>query len=183
EGMQKMMEGMGAAMKFEITGGDPKVEKLGAGPVILGHRTTHYRVTGVMKVNVAVMGQNQGIETSTVTDEYLALDLHSLTDPFRNLGSNSMGGLFGPSFKAYTDKMKAARAKLPGFPLRSENHVTTLGVGQGSDIKSVQEVTAIHMITASPSLFEVPAGYTQITTPEMPTMPPRRAPKPSAKSG
>lgn len=181
DGMQKMMEGMGGAMKFDVSGDDPKVEKLGAGPTILGHHTTHYRVTGRIKVSVAVMGQTQGIETSTVSDEYVSPDVESVPDPFHSLGSNPVGGMFGASFKTYMDKMRAAQAKLGGFPLRMESHVTTSSAGQSSDMRSVNEITAIHTIIASPSLFEVPAGYTQVMMPTMPTMQPRRAPAPSAK--
>lgn len=181
DGMQKMMEGMGGAMKFDISGDDPKVEKLGAGPTILGHHTTHYRVTGRMKVSVAVMGQTQGIETSTVSDEYVSADIASIIDPFRSLGSSPVGGVFGASFKTYMDKMKAAQAKLGGFPLRMETHVVTSSAGPGSDIKSTNEITAIHTITASPSLFEVPAGYTEVKLPNMQTMPPQRTPAPSTK--
>lgn len=181
DGMQKMMEGMGSAMKFDVSGDDPKVEKLGAGPTILGHHTTHYRVTGRMKMSFAVMGQTQGVETSTVSDEYVSPDIANITDPFRSLGSSPVGGVFGASFKTYMDKMKAAQAKVGGFPLRMETHATTSSAGQSSDIKSVNEITAIHTITASPHLFEVPAGYTQITMPTMPTMPPQRGHVPSTK--
>jgi len=180
-GMQKMMEGMGAAMTFDITGDDPKVEKLEVGPVILGHHTMHYRISGVMKVTLAAMGERQGVEVSSMFDVYVSPDIKSVTDPFRNLGSNMMGGMFGPSWKTYMDKMKAARAKVPGFPLRAETHVITTAAAQASDITTVQEITAIHMITASPSLFDVPAGYTEVTLPNMPTMPPRHEPAPSTK--
>ena len=79
-----------------------------------------------MKVSVAVMGQTQGVETSSVSDEYVSADIESITDPFRSLGSNPIGGMFGPSFKTYIDKMKAAQAKRRWFPLGMETHVTTL---------------------------------------------------------
>lgn len=181
EGMQKMMEGMGAAMKFDITGSDPKVEKIGAGSDILGHHTTHYRVGGNMKVSVAAMGQAHQIETKSEVDEYVAQDLANIMDPFRNLGSNSMGGIFGASAKEYMDKMKAARARIPGFPLRTETHAIVSGEGQGSDVKSVQEVTALHMITAAPSLFEVPADYKQLTMEGMTRMPRGRDSTPATK--
>src|SRR5258706_1849323 len=79
--MQKMMEGMGATMKFDFTG-DPKVENLGAGPEILGHKTKHYRMTTAMKMTMSAMGESQTIETSSVTDEYLATDIKHSTDLF-----------------------------------------------------------------------------------------------------
>lgn len=167
EGMQKLMEGIGASMSFDVTGDDPKAENLGAGPVILGHHTVHYRVTGGMKVSVTAMGQSQVTRMSSVGDEYLAHDFANVTDPFRALGQNTMAAAFGPGARAYFDKMQAVRANLPGFPLRAEAHVVTSGAGRGSDIKSVSEVTGIQKTTASPSLFEVPAGYTPMTLPSM----------------
>src|SRR6478672_11209782 len=72
--MQKMMEGMGATMKFDFTG-EPKVENLGAGPEILGHKTQHYRMTTAMKMTMNAMGESQVVETNSVVDEYLAPDL------------------------------------------------------------------------------------------------------------
>ena len=182
EGAQKMMRGMGATMAMNITGDDPKVENLGAGPVILGHRTRHYRVTGNMKVSISVMGQNQTMQTSSVSDSYLAPDLAHLADPFRDIGSNAPTQLLGPGASTYLEKMKAARAKLPpGLSLRTETHLKTSGTAQTSDIVSVQETTGIQNTTASPALFEVPAGYTMITMPTMPTMPPQRGHIPSTK--
>ncbi|HEY4953399.1 MAG TPA: hypothetical protein VII02_00810 [Gemmatimonadaceae bacterium] len=167
EGMQKLMEGIGASMSFDITGDDPKVENLGAGPVILGHHTLRYRVTGGMTVSVTAMGQSQVTRMSSVADEYLASDFANFTDPFRGLGQNAMGAAFGPGARAYFDKMQAARSKFPGLALRAETHVITSGAGRGSDIKSVSEVTGIQKTTASPSLFEVPADYTPMTLPSM----------------
>lgn len=167
EGMQKMMEGMGAAMKFDVTGSDPKVEKIGGGPDILGHHTTHYRISGTMSVKMAAMDHTHAMEMKSEVDEYVAQDMANLMDPFRNLGSNMMGGILGASAKGYMDKMKAARAKVPGLPLRAETHAIVSGEGQASDVKSVQEITAIQMITAAPTLFEPPADYKPMTIPDM----------------
>jgi hypothetical protein len=176
------MEGMGTTMAMNITGDDPKVENLGAGPVILGHQTRHYRVTGNMKVNISVMGQSQAMQTSSVSDSYLAPDLAHLADPFRDIGSNTSTQILGPGASKYMDKMKAARAKLPpGLSLRTETHLKTSGTAQTSDIVSVQETTGIQTLSASPALFEVPAGYTMITMPTMRTMPPQRGHIPTTK--
>jgi len=167
EGMQKMMEGMGAAMKFDITGSDPKVEKIGSGPDILGHHTEHYRITGTMKINMTAMGESHAMEMKSDVDEFVAQDLSTIMDPFRNLGSNVMGGMLGAGAKDYMEKMKAARAGISGLPLRAEIHAVVSGEGQGSDMTTVQEITAIHMITAAPNLFEPPADYTAMSLPGM----------------
>ena len=169
--MQKMMEGMGATMKFDFTG-EPKVENLGAGPVILGHKTQHYRMTTAMKMTMNAMGESQTIETSSITDEYLAPDLEKSTDLFVGM-SNGMSGMMGGSNKEYLEKIKQLKAKLPkGMELRAETQ-SAVKMAQGSQsMKNVREVTAIKKTPATPDQFTVPAGYTKIELPMGPGAPP-----------
>jgi hypothetical protein len=163
--MQKMMEGMGASMKFEFTG-DPKVETVGDGPAILGHKTQHYRITTGMTMTMSMMGESQVMEMSSVTDEYLAPDLRNVTDPFRNMSSNGMSGMMGASNKAYLERLKAVQAKLPnGMELRAETHITVSGAGQMQNVTNVREITSIHSTTVSEDHFAIPAGYTKIELP------------------
>ncbi len=169
--MQKMMEGMGATMKFDFTG-DPKVENLGAGPEILGHKTQHYRLTTAMKMTMNAMGESQTIETSSVTDEYLAPDIKHSTDLFSGM-SNGMSGMMGGSNKEYLEKVKQLKAKLPdAMELRAETQ-STISMAQGSqNMKNIREVTAIKKAHATPDQFAVPAGYTKIEMPMGPGAPP-----------
>jgi len=169
--MQKMMEGMGATMKFDFTG-EPKVENLGAGPEILGHKTQHYRTTTAMKMTMNGMGESQTIETNSVTDEYLAPDLKNAADPFSGM-SNGMSGMLGGTNKEYTEKVKQLRAKLPsGMELRAETQAT-VSMAQGSQsMKNIREVTAIRKTHATPDQFAVPTGYTKIDLPMGPGGPP-----------
>jgi len=169
--MQKMMEGMGATMKFDFTG-DPKVEHLGAGPEILGHKTQHYRMTTAMKMTMNGMGQSQTIETSSVTDEYLAPDIKHSTDLFSGM-SNGMSGMMGGSNKEYLEKVKQLKAKLPdGMELRAETQ-STITMPQGTqNTKNVREVTAMKKTHATADQFAVPAGYTKIELPMGPGAPP-----------
>ena len=164
--MQKMMEGMGATMKFDFTG-DPKVENLGAGPEILGHKTQHYRMTTVMKMTMNAMGQSQTIETSSVTDEYLAPDIKHSTDLFSGM-SNGMSGMMGGANKEYLEKVKQLKAKLPdAMELRAETQ-STITMQQGmQNMKNVREVTAIKKTHAAADQFAVPAGYAKIELPPM----------------
>jgi hypothetical protein len=169
EGMQKMMEAMGATMTFEITGDDPKVENLGAGPDILGHHTAHWRTTSITKVKVGAMGQTQETEATTVVDQYIAHDVNNLDDPFRGLQRNPMADMFGSGAKAYLEKMQAARKKLPtGSPLRTEQKVKILTAGRESNASSVSEVTRISSVKANDDMFKVPSGYTLVKLPMMP---------------
>jgi hypothetical protein len=163
--MQKMMEGMGANMTFDFTGPDPKVENLGAGPVILGHQTVHYRITTGMKMNMSAGGQAQTMEMSSISDEFLAPDLPSATDPFRSIASSGASGMFGAN-KAYFEKLKAVQAQLPkATELRAETEVTMIGAGQMGNVKSIREITAITKTTATNDMFEAPAGYTKVEFP------------------
>ena len=164
ERMQKMMDGMGAMMKFEFTG-NPKVDNVGAGPVILGHKTRHYRITTGMKMTVSMMGESQTTEMSAVSDQYLALDLKSMTDPFSNMSTNSMGSL-GASNKEYVARLRAAQAKLPkALELRTETQVRLSAAGQSQNVKSVREITGIENTTVSDDLFVPPKGFTRIDLP------------------
>ena len=164
ERMQKMMEAMGASMKFEFTG-DPKVENVGPGPVILGHKTQHYRITTGMTMTMSMMGDSQTMEMSSVSEEYLAPDLNNLTDPFRNMSSSSMGAIGGGN-KEYLARLKAAQAKLPNaMELRAETQVTVNGAGQSQNMTSVREITAIQRTTASDDQFVVPATFTKVDLP------------------
>ena len=169
EGLQKMMEGMGQTMTLELTGDDPVVENLGAGPDILGHHTHHWRTTSTTKVKVGVMGQSQTTEATTVVDQYIAPDVRNLDDPFRGLQRNPMADMFGSGAKDYLEKMQAARKKLPaGSPLRTEQKTKINANGRESNASSVSEVTKISSVRATDDMFKVPSDYTQVKLPMMP---------------
>lgn len=171
--MQAMMQGMGGAMKFDISGPDPKVENLGRGPVILGHQTVHYRVTTAIKVTVSAMGERETMETSSTTDQYFARGLGELMDPFSSMKSlRETSSMFGGANRAHMDKMLAVQAKLPKAPeLRGEQRTYMTRARVVSNVKTVREVTKIERVKAPADLFVVPAGYTKI---DMGPIPPAR---------
>ncbi len=171
--MQAMMQGMGGAMKFDVSGPDPKVENLGRGPVILGHETVHYRVTTAIKVSFSAMGERETMETSSTTDQYFARGLGELTDPFSSMKSlRETSSMFGGANRAHMDKMWAVQSKLPKAPeVRAEQRTTMTRGGVVSNVKTVREVTKIQRVKAPAHLFGVPAGYTRI---DMGPIPPAR---------
>ena len=162
--MQTMMQGMGAAMKFDVSGPDPKLENLGRGPVILGHETVHYRVTSGMKVAMSAMGERETMEMSSTTDQYFARGMGELMDPFSSMKAlRETSSMFGGANKEYMDKMWAIQAKLPKAPeLRAEQRTTMTRGGQVSKVRTVREVTKIQRVKAPVDVFVVPAGYTKI---------------------
>lgn len=171
--MQTMMQGMGAAMKFDVSGPDPKLENLGRGPVILGYSTVHYRVTSGMKVTMSAMGERETMEMSSTTDQYFSRGLGEVMDPFSSMKAlRETSSMFGGANKAYMDKMWAIQAKLPKAPeLRAEQRTTMTRAGVVSNVKTVREVTKIQRVKAPVDLFVVPAGYTKL---DMAPLPPAR---------
>ena len=55
-------------MKMDFSGTEAKVDNLGAGPAILGHPTSHYRVATGMTMKISAMGQEQTVKISSTTD-------------------------------------------------------------------------------------------------------------------
>lgn len=175
--MQKMFEGLGAAVNMNVSGPDPKIEKLGKGPAILGHPTVHYRVTVAMKISMGMMGESQSAEMSTTSDQYFAPDLAEVMDPF--FGMRSIGqatAFFGVANKGFLEKLDAIREVLPKAPeLRAESKISnTSPTGQATRVNSVREITKIERVTASADLFTVPAGYKKIEMPMGPGVPAKK---------
>jgi hypothetical protein len=163
--VQKMMASMGASMTFDVTT-EPKVESLGPGPVILGHRTLHYRVTSGMKMTMSGMGQNQVMETTSIMDQYVAPDLKNVVGPFTGAAWSGASGMFGSGNKSYFEKLRAATSRLPGgAKLRTETTISVSGMGQGAATRSRGEVTGMKKVTATPDMFAIPSDYTKLELP------------------
>jgi hypothetical protein len=166
---QQMFESVGATVKLDFSGPEPKVENLGMGPVILGHQTVHYRVTTAMKINMSTMGESESVEMSSVSDQYLAPGLKEVMDPFYGLKSvgHSTTEMLGVGYKGYMEKMDAIKTKLPKVPeLREESQISTTGTGgEETKVNTVREITRIQRVTASADLFAVPKGYKNLEMP------------------
>jgi hypothetical protein len=155
-------------MKMDFSGTEAKVDNLGAGPVILGHPTAHYRVATGMTMKISAMGQEQTVKIGSTTDSYYATDLNADLNPFASLSGGDMANMFGTTNKEFATKMKAAQAKLPkGTPLRAISSSTLSAQGQTKVTNSQAEVTAIQWVASDPKAFEVPATYTALKVPAL----------------
>ena len=154
-------------MKMDFSETNAKVDNLGAGPVLLGHPTTHYRVATGMTMTISAMGQQQVAKVSSTNDMYYATDIAGDLNPFASLSGGDMVNMFGTTNKDFADKMKAAQAKLPkGVPLRAVSSNTLAAQGQQSrTTNSVAEVTALKWVDADPKAFEIPASYSAVQLP------------------
>jgi hypothetical protein len=156
-------------MKMDFSGTEAKVDNLGAGPAILGHPTSHYRVATGMTMKISAMGQEQTVKISSTTDTYYATDLKADLNPFASLNGGDMANMFGTTNKEFADKMKAAQAKLPkGTPLRAVSSSSLTSQGQTRVTNSQAEVTAVQWVPYDPKTYEVPATYTAAPLPTMP---------------
>src|SRR3954469_17398707 len=77
-------------MKMNFTSTDVKVENLGAGPAILGHPSSHYRVATGMTVTISAMGQEQTIQISSANDSFYATDIRGDLNPFVSFNGGDM---------------------------------------------------------------------------------------------
>lgn len=157
-------------MKMDFSGTEAKVDNLGAGPTILGHPTSHYRVATGMTMKISAMGQEQTVKISSTTDTYYATDLKGDLNPFASLNGGDMANMFGTTNKEFADKMRAAQAKLPkGTPLRAVSSSSLTAQGQTRVTNSQAEVTAVQWVPYDPKAYEVPATYTAAQLPTMPS--------------
>jgi hypothetical protein len=153
-------------MKMDFTDTKAQVDSLGAGPVILGHPTSHYRITTGMTMTISAMGQQQIAKISSTNDSYYATDIKGTLNPFASMTGGDMANMFGTTNKDFADKMKAASAKLPtGVPLRATSSNTLTAQGQTRVTNSQAEVTSIKWVDADPKAFEIPSTYTAVQLP------------------
>jgi len=159
-----------SGMKMDFSDTQAKVDSLGAGPVILGHPTTHYRVATGMTMTVSAMGQQQTVKISSTTDSYFANDINGVLNPFATLSGSDMANMFGAGNADFAQKLKAAQAKLPkGTPLRASSSATIISQGQTRVTTSSAEVTSVKWVSPDPKTFQIPATYTQVQMPGMGT--------------
>ena len=153
-------------MKMDFSGTEAKVDSLGAGPTILGHPTTHYRVTTGMTMTVNAMGQQQVIKFSSTTDGYYATDLTGTLNPFASVTGGDVANMFGSANAEFAQKIKAVQAKLPkATQLRALSSATIVAQGQTRVTTSSAEVTSLRWVNTDPKAFDIPASYKQVQLP------------------
>ncbi len=155
-------------MKMDFFGTEAKVDNLGAGPTILGHPTSHYRVATGMTMKISAMGQEQTVKIGSTTDTYYATDIKADLNPFASVSGGDMANMFGTTNKDFAAKLKAVQAKLPkGTPLRAVSSSTLVSQGQTKITNSQAEVTSIQWVPSDPKVFEVPTTYTAVPLPSV----------------
>ncbi|HEY0528525.1 MAG TPA: hypothetical protein VGD02_06825 [Gemmatimonadaceae bacterium] len=167
--IQNMQQMGGMTMQFSET--TANVDSLGAGPTLLGHPTSRYRVNTGMTMNMSAMGQSQSMKFSSSTEYLFARDVNGALNPFASLSGGDMVNMFGSANKDFADKMRAVQAKLPkGTPLRATSTATMSAQGDTRTTSTVAEVTSLKWVPADKNAFEIPATYKETQLPSMGAM-------------
>jgi hypothetical protein len=157
-------------VKMGFSGTEAKVDNLGAGPTILGHPTSHYRIGTGMTMTITAMGQDQVVKISSTSDYYYADDIKGVVNPFASLSGGDMAAMFGSSSKEFADKLKAMQDKLPNAtPLRASSTATMTAQGQTRITSTQAEVTSVQWVDADAKIFDIPSTYTPVTLPGIAT--------------
>jgi hypothetical protein len=162
--IQNMQQMGGMTMQFSET--TANVDSLGAGPTLLGHPTSRYRVNTGMTMNMSAMGQSQSMKFSSTTEYLFARDVNGALNPFTSLSGGDMVNMFGSANKDFADKMRAVQAKLPkGTPLRASSRATISAPGETRTTNTVAEVTSLKWVPADRTAFEIPSTYKETQVP------------------
>lgn len=164
-----LLSGVKSVMKSEATDVKLDIQKIGAGPTIQGYSTVHYRVKQSMTINVqSIMGGSSSTTEESVTDMYLAPQLKNSFNSLAGAYAFSANmDILGEEYKQKLSELDAT-VKNEGIPLRTE--VTQKSVsdkGKETSSKVLYEVSNIKSGSIPASMFEIPAGYTQIEIPNM----------------
>jgi hypothetical protein len=170
EGMQKMLEGMGGSMTVDTSVSRVSLDSLGPAAAIDGHPILSYRLTSVMRMTMAMMGQRHVVDTQSSQEIQSATDLGDFAgvasmNRFAEL-TQAMG--FN---KGYFETVSTTRRRIRGFPLRMVTHTTSSADGMTRTVVQTIDTRNVKPLAVPDSLFVVPADYKAATMPAMPGMP------------
>lgn len=154
-----MQAAMGGVAKTEITDIKVNVEDLGPGEPLDGYATYKYRLTQSWTMKITVMGHAMSTPSQSMTDIWIAPQLDGLMDPSARPAPGPATGMMAE----LTTQLTAAYAKVrKGLPLK---RVSTSESGEGArkhTTTMTMLITNVKKAAISPSVFQVPAGYTKV---------------------
>ncbi len=162
-GARQMMESMGGSMTFDTSASRVQVDSLGPGPTIDGHSTTRYRLAVHTKIRVAMMGQEQTVESQMVSQSDNAVDLPSLATmigPSAGVRDmlQSMAQTVGVP-KDFMDQATNAAKRVKGFPLHTERQTTATTPNGTRTSSETSDTKNVRRASIADSEFAVPADY------------------------
>jgi len=172
EGVKKMMEAMGGKIVIDTAGTRLALDSLGPGPVIEGHPTMHYRLKTSLRMTMAMMGDSQTMEQEAVEDIYAGTDLADLTDLSLSMNRLADIGQMVGLAPDFMERAKALQKKIPGLPVRVTKVQRVTAQGRTRSTTEDITVSNVRRLQVPDSVFAIPAGYTPIAMPNMPSVEP-----------
>lgn len=150
-----MQGALGGMVKSDITDVSVDIQPLGPGEAIQGYATVKYRMTSGYTITTSVLGRTSRTTEHATTDMWIAPKLAGLFNPM------ARGAQPGAGSSTYAEKMAAAYTKIgKGVPIKTVTQSVATG-DHGSSSTSTMELLNIRTGAISPSVFEVPSGYTK----------------------
>jgi hypothetical protein len=154
-----MQAALGGIAKMEFTDIKVDLQDLGAGEPIDGYATYKYRLTQAFTMKMTMMGHSINSPSTSTTDVWVAPQLDGLMDPSARPMVATPTGPMAELMRQLTaqyGKMKK------GLPLK---RITTSVSGDGArqhTTTMTSTITNVKKSAISPSVFEVPSGYTKV---------------------
>lgn len=152
-----IQKSLGATVKTEITGVSVNVEDLGAGETIEGYATVKYRITQGYTMKMTIMGHTSESTDKSVFNVWVAPQLDGAMTPMARTPAAG-----GAAMAELTAQLTAAWGKIrKGVVLKSVMTMQTVASGKTTPRTMTTTVSNIKRGAISPSVFEVPAGFTK----------------------
>jgi len=154
-----MQAALGGIAKMEFTDIKVDLQDLGAGEPIDGYATYKYKLTQAFTMKMTMMGHSINSPSTSTTEIWVAPQLDGLMDPSARPMVATPSGPMAELMRQLTaqyGKMKK------GLPLK---RITTSVSGEGArqhTTTMTSTITNVKKSAISPSVFEVPSGYTKV---------------------
>ncbi len=168
--LQEMMASLPEKPKVGFTVSNMVVDTLGAGETISGFTTKRFRVTADISMSMQMMGESMDQTMHVVSEGDYAEELAGYTDPLQSTRSLEAmtAGMPGMDSTSVAELAKLAAARPRGLPLRQSDQMTGALEGGMPMPATVTVLSNIRRAEFSPTLFVIPAGYTELEMPQMP---------------
>ncbi len=157
----------GAQVKF--SGMKVKIDSLGAGQVVLGHQTTHWKIQQTMTMSIAMQGDTLAMTSETTADSFFATDIAHPPAPKGSMAPAVDNQILAFSLEmlgADSVRTVAQLARLPKTLLLKSVQQTAMMTGMMDIVSTTTRVvTRLQKQRPNESLFLVPKDYKLVAAP------------------
>jgi hypothetical protein len=160
--MAGLQQAVGGMARTEVSDVSVNVEELGAGESMEGYATLKYRITESYTMSMSIMGMSTRSTTHSTTDLWIAPKLDGIMNPTARPAPTAATG----PMAELTEQLTKAYAKVrTGLMLKRVATIESERKGKTNTSTMTMIVSNVKRAPISPSVFEVPAGYTKTESP------------------